>query len=329
MTDNLKPGADRWMVTKRIGVLMAALGLALSAACGPASDTRAAGERVRVVATFSVLGDLVRNIGGEHIELKVLAGPGVDTHTYTPSASDAAELAQAELVVENGLEFETWLDDLYIASGSRAERVTTSAGIVTLAAEAVNDEENAESAPDHDHGAVDPHVWHSAANAIIMVENIRAALSTVDPDHAADFAANAAAYTVQLQDLDEWIGSEVERVPVERRVLVTTHDTLGYFAARYGFEVVGTILPTSTEGASPSAQELATLVEVIRAAKVPAIFSENMASNSLLSQVATEAGVQVVGSLFTDALGPESSAGATYLEMMRYNTTAIVQALAG
>jgi ABC-type Zn uptake system ZnuABC Zn-binding protein ZnuA len=274
-------------------------------------------------------------VGGEWIDLTVLAGPGVDTHTYSPSPSDAAALAEAQLVLENGLEFEGWLDDLYEAAGSGAVRVQASDGIEPLTSDDHADESDHDEAEDdreneagHAHGEFDPHIWHSVANAVMMVRNIRDGLIAADPEHASDYRANADAYTAQLLDLDAWIFETVARLPVERRVLVTTHDTFGYLAERYGFTIVGTVLPTSTEGASPSAQELAALVEAIRAARVPVVFGENVAGNGLLSQVAAEAGVEVVASLFTDALGPEGSAATTYLSMMRFNVSTIVDALA-
>jgi ABC-type Zn uptake system ZnuABC Zn-binding protein ZnuA len=160
-----------------------------------------------------------------------------------------------------------------------------------------------------------------------MVKNIRDALAKADPANAATYQANADAYLTQLQELDAWVFAQVKAVPEARRKLVTTHDTFGYFAARYGFEVVGTILPTSTEGASPSAKELAALIEAVKAQGVPAVFAENVSSNALLNQVAAEAGVKVVASLYTDALGPSGSEGETYEKMVRYNVTTIVNAL--
>ena len=320
---------------RRLGILSV---LAL-AACGPATGGPSDSGPLRVVATFSVLGDMVQTVGGDQISLTVLAGPGMDSHTYSPTASDAAALAQAELVFENGLEFEGWLDDLYQASGSQAIRVAVSEGIEPLEgdehaeegdrAEDEHADEGEHEDAEHEHGAVDPHIWHSATNAIVMVRNIRDALISADPTHVDAYRANAEAYTSQLRDLDAWIFETVARLPVERRVLVTTHDTFGYLAERYGFQVVGTVLPTSTEGASPSAQELAALVEAIRATGVPVVFGENVAGNGLLSQVAAEAGVEVVASLFTDALGPDGSAATTYIDMMHFNVSTIVDALAG
>jgi zinc/manganese transport system substrate-binding protein len=292
------------------------LGLAAAlvlAACAPQPVSPNA--PLKVVATFSVLGDFVRVVGGGHVALTVLAGPGLDTHTFVPTASDAAALADATLVLENGLGFEPWLDDLYLASGSQAARTVASAGISLLAGVGQVT------------GEPDPHVWHSVPNAITMVSNISAALAQADPANAALYQANADAYTAELQALHEWVVAQVGALPPERRKLVTTHDTFAYFAQRYGFEILGTILPTSTEGASPSAQTLAALVDAVKAAGVPAVFAENVSPNSLLNQVAAEAGVKVVATLYTDALGPHGSGGETYLDMMRSNTTTLVAAL--
>ena len=160
-----------------------------------------------------------------------------------------------------------------------------------------------------------------------MVKAIRDALAKADAPNAAYYQANAEAYTAQLQELDNWVFTQVKTLPESRRKLVTTHDTFGYFADRYSFEVVGAVLPASTEGASPSAQEVAALVESVKAAGVPAVFAENVSSNTLLRQVADEAGVSVVASLYTDALGPPGSDGDTYLKMMRYNVATIVTEL--
>lgn len=288
----------------------------LSAACSVAPLPTAPGRRLKVVATFSVIGDLARNVGGDDMDIATLVGPGQDTHTFEPSPADGRALAEADLVLENGLGFETWLDDLFTSAGSEAARVAVTEGITPRIASEGEEE-----------GQPDPHVWHSVASAIQMVKNIRDALAQVDPANAAAYQANADQTLTALQTLDTWVFAQVKAVPEDRRKLVTTHDTFGYFAERYGFEVVGTILPTTTEGASPSAQALAALVEAVRAQGVPALFAENVSSNALLNQVAAEAGVKVIASLYTDALGPPGSDGDTYVKMMRHNVTTIVAAL--
>ncbi len=300
-------------------LILAALVLTACAAPNPAP----ASNRFKVVATFSVLGDLVQNVGGDKVDVYVLVGSGLDTHTFEPSPTDSRALADAALVIENGLGFETWLDDLYAASGSGARRTALSQGIEPRTAGEEHDEPGAEA----EHNEYDPHIWHSAANVIQMTKNIRDALITADPVNKAAYEANADAYLKQLQELDDWIMTEVATLPDSRRQLVTTHDTFGYFADRYGFQVIGTVLPTTTEGASPSAQEIAALVEGVKAAGVPAVFAENVSSNALLRQIADEAGVTVVASLYTDSLGPAASDGDTYLSMMRSNVNTIVTEL--
>ncbi len=288
----------------------------LAAACGAVTRPPTPGGKLQVVATFSVVGDLVHNVGEDKIQLHTLVGAGQDLHTYEPTPADGSALADAALVFENGLEFEKWLDKLYDASGSKAPRIVVTKGLepLTLAA-------------GEEMGTTDPHAWHDVANAIHMVEAIRDALQQADPANAQAYGTNAQAYLAQLGELDAWVVQQVQTVPAARRKLVTNHDTLGYFAKRYGFEILGTLLPTSTEGASPSAQQMAHLVEALKAAGAPAVFAENVSSNALLNQVATEAGVKVTASLYTDALGLPGSEGDTYMKMVRYNVTTIVNAL--
>lgn len=298
--------------------LLAALAT-LATACSPAGGSQP-NNRLEVVATFSVLGDLVQNVGRDQIDLHLLVGPGRDTHTFEPSPADNRLLAGASLVFENGLGFEPWLDDLYTSSGSQARRVAVTSRVEPLTAEA-------EAEGSREQGNFDPHVWHSVANVIGEVEVIRDALAQADPANAAVYQSNAQSYVAQLKELEAWIFDQVENVPPDSRKLLTTHDTFGYFARRYGFEILGSLLPSTTEGASPSAQEMAALVETVRAAGVPAVFAENVSSNVLLGQVADEAGVEVVASLYTDALGPAGSEGGTYLGMMRYNVATIVSEL--
>lgn len=293
---------------KRFFILFIALWLA---ACQP-PPTPAPGQ-LRVVATFSVIGDWAQTVGGQWVEVRVLVPSGSDAHTFAPTAADSAGVAKAALIFQNGLGFEPWLDDLYQASGSTAKRITVTDGLAAL--------QSAEG--------IDPHMWHDAQRAAQMVQAMAAALEQADPAHAEAYRANAEAYLAQLNELDAWIVTQVNTVPPAQRQLVTTHDTFGYFAQRYGFEVLGTILPTSTEGAAPSAQALAALAEAVRASGVQAVFAENVSSNGLLEQVAAEAGVAVVASLYTDALGPVGSEGETYLSMMRFNVATIVGALGG
>ncbi len=343
------------------------------AACQPAATpTEAPGEgadRLRVVATFSVLGDLVRNVGGDAIDLTVLVGPDSDTHTFEPSPSDSEALARAQVIVENGLELETWLEGLIESSGSGAARVVASDGIDLIPAseehghegeeahageegehageggteepghteteqaghgeEGHSDHEHGEEGhSDHEHGEFDPHVWQSVPNAIQMVRNIQAGLSAADPDNAATYQANADAYVAQLNELQTYITEQVGTIPTDRRKIVTNHDAIGYFCRDYGFTLVGDVLGSlSTEGAEPTASDLAALIEVINAEQVKAIFPENIENSAVAEQIASETGVIIGGALYTDALGASGTPGATYLTMMRHNTDTIVAAL--
>jgi ABC-type Zn uptake system ZnuABC Zn-binding protein ZnuA len=301
------------------------------------------------VATYSILADLVKAVGGERVSLTTLVGPGGDAHTYEPTPQDNVALAETDLVFENGLEFETWLDDLYTASASQATRVVVSEGITALPApeehghdehsegEAKEGEYKSEGTPEakeahseDEHGEFDPHVWHDPNNAMIMVERIRDALIAADAAGADTYRANAEAYLTQLKELDAFIQQEIGQLPAERRKLVTTHDTFGYFAQRYNFEIVGTALGSmSTEAADPAGGEMAELIGEIKASGVPAIFAENIANTDLMETIARDAGVQLAPTLFTDALGEAGSPGDTYLNMVRYNVTTIVTALKG
>jgi zinc/manganese transport system substrate-binding protein len=321
---------------------------------GALAQTPRAEDRLEVVATFSILGDLVGQVGGDAIDLTVLVGAGVDTHTYDPAPEDLVRLSEADVVFENGLEFETWLERFYESTEPAGTLVVVTEGIEPLEAgeghhehegEGHEEEELEGADSDHDatphtgedeghegeeheHGAFDPHVWHDVANAIVMVENIRDGLIAADPDNAAAYEANAAATITDLETLDAWVHQEVATLPEEQRKLVTSHDTFGYFADAYGFEVVGTALGSlSTEAGDPSASDIAGLVGEIEDAGVCAIFAENVSNSDLMESIAAEAGVRLAPTLFTDALGPEGSGGATYDQMMRSNVTTIVDSL--
>lgn len=301
----------------------------------PPETPTGAAQGLSVVVTYSILGDLVQQVAGDRVALTVLVGAEGDPHTYQPTPRDSATIGAATLIFENGLEFESWLDDIFVASGSQATRVPVSTGVTPLAAakeehghgeEEHSEEEHSEE--EHSHGEFDPHIWQDPINAQAMVVVIRDALIAADPDNRATYTANAAAYTTELQALDSFIREQVATLPAERRKLVTNHDTFAYFANRYGFEVIGTALGRSTESTDPSAGAIRELVEQIRAAAVPAIFTENTVNPALMETIAREAGVTLAPALFTDALGASDSAGATYLEMMRFNATTIVSNLA-
>jgi zinc/manganese transport system substrate-binding protein len=294
------------------------------------AQTPVTGDPVQVVASFSILGDLVKNVGGEAVEVTSLIAPGVDAHTYDPAPADLVVLTKADVIFENGLGFEPWLDGFYESTQPPGTRVVVTEGITPR--EAGADEEHVGEAQVEDgageHGQFDPHVWHDVANVVIMVGNIRDALVAADPARAELYEANAAAYIAELEALDASIHEQVGTLPQERRKLVTSHDTFGYFAVAYGFEVLGTALGSlSTEAGDPSARDIATLIAEIEEAGVPAIFAENVANPDLMESIAAEAGVSLAPPLYTDALGPQGSPGETYMGMMQSNVTTIVDAL--
>lgn len=310
-------------------VVFGALVITSLAACGGDQVEASAGGPVRVVATYSILGDLVENVGGESVELTTLVGPNGDAHTFEPAPSDNAGLAEADVVFENGLGFETWLDDLYASSGSEARRVVVSEGIDPLvgAEEEHGPEDGRSEEHDHENGGSDPHVWHDVKNGVLIVESIRDALVEADPDNAEAYRSNAEEYISELEDLDADVTDLVGSIPENNRTLFTTHDTFGYFAERYGFEVDTALASVSTETSDPSAGETAELVREIEDSGVPAIFAENVSNPTVMVNIADEAGVDLAPALYTDALGDPG--GGTYVQMVRHNARTISEALGG
>ena len=273
-------------------------------------------SKLKAVATFSFLGDLVKNVGGDKIDVVTLVGPGGDVHEFEPTPSDAAKIADATVIFEDGLDFETWLPGIVQSSGSKAVRVVTSEGVKTR-----NFVENGKQ-------VTDPHIWQNVQNAIIMVKNIAAGLAKIDPANAATYTANAEAYIKTLDALDKEVEAAANQLPKEERKIVTSHDALGYFAERYGFTVEGSVIASlSTEAGEPSAQDVVKLVAAIKDTRTKAIFLESMSNPKLVERVAQEAGVKVGPELYTDALGKADSPGATYVDALRYNVKAIIGAL--
>jgi ABC-type Zn uptake system ZnuABC Zn-binding protein ZnuA len=311
---------------KALILAFGALLLPVLAACGGGRDGGSENADLNAVATYSILGDLVENVGGESVELTTLVGPNGDAHTFEPAPSDNAALAEADVVFENGLQFETWLDDLYGSSGSEAQRVMVTDDVDTRP---VSEEEHVHEDEEHGdgHGEVDPHVWHDVNNAIVMVKSIRDALSEADPENAETYERNAEAYISELETLDADVWRRVESIPEEDRILFTSHDTFGYFAGRYGFEVDTALASASTEAGDPSAGETAELVEEIEESGVPAIFGENVSNSGVMEGIAAEAGVELAPPLYTDALGDPGSEGETYVRMVRYNVATMSEAL--
>jgi len=282
----------------------------------PAFAQENAQQKLKAVATFSILGDLVANVGGARTDVATLVGPNSDAHVYSPTPADAKTLAQAKVVVVNGLGLEGWLTRLVTASGSRAATVTASTGIKPRRME------------DEHHGGqfvTDPHAWQSIANAKIYVTNIRDGLVKVDPDGRAAYAANATAYLAKLDALEADVKAAIERIPADRRRIITTHDAFGYFGAAFGMEFIAP-QGVSTESEA-SAKDVAKIITQIRTQKIPAVFMENISDPRLMQQIARETGAKIGGTLYSDALSGANGPAATYIDMMRNNVREFAAAL--
>ena len=290
-----------------------ALLIALMAGAATALRPAYASDKVDVVATFSILADFVRNVGGDRVEGTALVGPGADAHVYTPSPSDAKKIAAAKLVVVNGLGLEGWLPRLVKSSGGTATTLVASTGITPL-----------RPGGGH-HAEADPHAWQSVANAKIYVGNIRDALMTADPDGAATYRSNAEQYLARLDALDREVREAVAQIPPERRKVISSHEAFGYFAAAYGIAFVAP-QGVSTES-EPSARDLATIIRQIRKENIPAVFLENISDPRLVERIAAETGARIGGTLYSDSLTGEKGDAPTYIDMVRHNIRAVSSAL--
>jgi ABC-type Zn uptake system ZnuABC Zn-binding protein ZnuA len=348
------------------------LALVLSAGCGAARDTAQSyshedhldalepvaldtGEKLRVVATTNIVGDVVSQIGGDHIDLTTLMGVGIDPHSFVAAPSDVAAIHEAHVLFANGLGLEEFLDEMLENAGGDAVHVSLSETIEALmpAEDAHHDKANGhddhkgedvhhdeaddphehegedadhdESGDLHDHESEDPHTWFDVGNVIHWSEEIEEALARLDPANAGKYQARATAYRSELEELDAWIVAQVATIPESNRKLVTNHPAFGYLAERYGLEQVGAVYPISPSS-EPSAQDIAALVDAIRAYGVPAVFTESTVNTKLAEQVASDTGVQIV-KLYSGSVGEPGSGAETYVALMRYDVTAIVEAL--
>jgi zinc/manganese transport system substrate-binding protein len=274
-----------------------------SAVPAPAQD------RVGVVTSFSILGDFVKNVGGERASVTTLVGPDGDVHVYTPAPADAKKVADAKLLVINGLGLEGWLPRLLQASGSKAPIIVATQGVAPLKIGS----------------DADPHAWQSVANAKIYVANIRDALAAADPADAAIFRANAERYLALLDTLDGEVREAVAQIPQARRKVISTHDAFGYFAAAYGIEFIAP-LGVSTESEA-SARDIAGIITQIKTLRIPAVFLENISDPRLMRRIATETGTRIGGTLYSDSLTGEKGDAPTYIDMVRHNIKALTSAL--
>src|SRR5229473_891928 len=279
--------------------------LVLAAAIFPAL----ADDRLNVVASFSILGDFVRNVGGDRVNVTTLVGPNSDVHVYAPAPADAKKIADAKLVIINGLGLEGWLPRLVQSAGSKAAIVAATDGIAPLKIGS----------------DADPHAWQSVVNARIYVANIRDALGAAAPADAEFFRANAELYLAKLDVLDREVREAIAQIQQARRKVISTHDAFGYFAAAYGIEFIAP-LGVSTES-EPSARDIAGIITQVKSAKIPAVFLENISDPRLIRRISAETGARVGGTLYSDSLTDEKGDAPTYIDMVRHNIRALTRAL--
>lgn len=280
---------------------------------------------IPVVVSFTVLADLVQQVGGEAVTVTSLVGPNEDAHVYEPTPKDAMALRDAALFVINGLGFEGWIERLVTASSFKGAVVVASAGIRPLAL--VRRAEDGHAGEGHAGEESDPHAWHDLTNVLVYVTNIADGLTQLAPERAALFQANANRYRQSLTELDRWIASSLATIPPERRTVVSTHDAFGYFSRAYGVTFLSPV-GVSTD-AEPSAGHVANLIRQIRRDKISAIFLENRSNTRMAQQLIKESGAVLGGTLYTDALSTVDGPASSFLDLVRHNVTVLKKAMAG
>lgn len=286
-------------------------------------STTSHNSSLNVLASTTFLANIAQNVAGERAVVTSLLSAGADPHSYQAAPTDVAKIAKSNLLILNGVEYEHFIEPLLENAGGERLVIETTAGLDILQM-AKND--YAQKNEGHSHEAGDPHMWLDPSRVVKYVENIRDGLSQADPDGTEIYKVNAEAYIVQLNDLDKWIAEQVNSIPVERRLLVTNHETLSYFASHYGFTVVGAVIPSLSTEASSSAQQMAQLVEQIKATKAPAIFLGEVENPNIANQIAEETGVKIIKGLYLETL-TDGAPASTYIDMMKYNVSIIVEAL--
>jgi zinc/manganese transport system substrate-binding protein len=322
--------------TALIGVGLVLLGL---------SGAAQAADKIKAVASFSILGDMVRNVGGDRVEVTTLVGPNGDAHVFSPTPADAKKLAGADVFFVNGLGFEGWMQRLEKSAGFKGTTVVASKGVKPLKMEGEHrhdeaddddydehakgedrDEDHEEQAGEHHHHAdTDPHAWQSLENGEIYVANIRDGLIAADPAGKAVYEANAAKYRAALKEEDKAVKAAIATLPPKRRRIITSHDAFGFFADAYGLEVIAPE-GVSTESEA-SAQDVARIIRQIREEHIPAVFLENVTDRRLLDQIAGETGAKTGGTLYSDALSDSDGPAPTYLDVFRHNVGTLTAAL--
>ena len=320
------------------------IGLALLLLLG-VSGSASAADKVKAVASFSILDDMVRQVGGDRVEVVSLVKPDADAHVFSPTPADAKTLAGADIFFVNGLGFEGWMERLEKSSGFKGKTVVVSKGVKPLAMEEEEGHHHGEEAEhdqddhakekhDHDehaeaghdeHEVTDPHAWQDLANGKIYVANIRDGLIAADPEGKAVYEANAAKYLEAIAKEETAVKAAIATLPPERRKIITSHDAFGYFGSAYGLEIIAPE-GVSTESEA-SAQDVAKIIRQIKQEKIPAVFLENVTDHRLLDQIARESGAKIGGTLYSDALSGPDGPASTYLDMFRHNAGALTAAL--
>lgn len=328
------------MYFKKLTALLALLLLftGLVAACGDATNTAPAttslasantsatttgaapapANKIKVVATTTQVGDFVKNVGGNRVEVFTIVKPGADAHEYEPTAEDSRSLAAAQVVFQNGLGLDSWLEKTIQSSGTKASVVNASQGAKTRNAEGKEADEFKDG---------DPHIWFNTSNAKKMVDNIAAGLAKADATGASTYQSNATAYKVQIDEMAKQVKGQIDGIPAAQRKLVTNHDAFGYFIEEFGLTFVGSVVPSLDSTAEPSAREIQQLVAKIKEQNVKAIFTEESINPKLAEQVSKEAGVKIFSNLYGDSLGAPGSEGDTYIKMMLSNGRNIANGL--
>jgi ABC-type Zn uptake system ZnuABC Zn-binding protein ZnuA len=276
---------------------------------------------INVTASTNIIGDLVAQIGGARVEVSTILPANADPHEYEPTPEDIARVEHAKVIFVHGLGLDPWVETIIENAGGDITVVTVTDGIATVNRDGEESDDH-----DHDHEA-DPHVWFDPTKTAQMAANIATGLTNADGEGSADYASRLAAYQQQLTTLDQQISERIALIPEANRKIVTNHDALGYYADRYGLTIVGTVIPGLDTQSEPSAKEVAQLIDTIKSEGVTVIFAENTVSPTLADQLASEAGIKVVDTLYSDSLGDANSGAATYIELMQSDTIKIVDAL--
>ena len=276
-------------------------------------------EKLNVVASFSILGDLTERVGGKRIQVHTLVGPDADAHVYQATPSDAKALAGAKLVIVNGFDYEGWINRLIKSSGYRGPVLVAGNGVKTL-------KKAQDGKHKHHHSSVDPHAWQDLSNALRYVDNIAHALSAADPDGKPEYTANAEKYKKDIAALDSELRNMFKNLPEERRKVVSSHDAFAYFGHAYGLRFIAPV--GSNTDAEPSAADVGRIIQQIRREKISAVFMESISDTRLLERIRKESGARIGGTLFSDSLSGKTGPASNYLDMMRHNARTLSAALA-